>query len=240
MTISDINAETRSLCDADSISYTAADLLRRVNNALEILVGKIINADGTYQWDDTNYTDTPRGTGTLVEGQEAYTFASEYLQISMVEILDTNGIWRRIKPLDINDLGARSAEEYFGSTTSSTRTGFPQYYDLIADDTFRLFPAPTSTNVTLASGYRVTFKRTADLFTSAQVTTGTKVPGIASPFHLLICYMAAIPYCMSYKKDRGPLYEKKVMELTDDMIKHYSYREKDKRKTMTSAPIRFR
>ena len=240
MTISDINAEIRSLCDADTTSYTAPDLLRRVNSMLEIIIGKILDADGTWQWDDTNYTDAPRGIGTLVEGQEAYTYASDYLQIIAMDIKDNNGFWRRIKSLDMNELGGLSPEEYFGTTSGAIITGFPLYYDLFSDDSFRLWPLPTSTNVTLASGYRVWFKRTADIFTSAQVTTGTKVPGFASPFHPLLCYMAAVPYCITYKKDRVALYEKKIEELTKDMLAFYGRREKDKRKQMTMMGIAFR
>ena len=101
------------------------------------------------------------------------------------------------------------------------------HYDLFTDDSFRLYPAPTSGSVTLTAGLRVTFKRTADLFTSAQVTTGTKTPGFASPYHIILSYMAAIPYCQSYKPNRVPLFEKKVLELKDEIIKHYSHRQKD-------------
>src|SRR3990167_11453437 len=105
LNIADLNAEIRSLCDASTVSYTAADLLRRVNNALEVLVGKIINADGTWQWDDTNYTDLPVGTGTLVSGQSSYSFASEYLDILEVMILTTDSKYQRITPFDPQELG---------------------------------------------------------------------------------------------------------------------------------------
>ena len=70
--------------DADTTSLTAANLLIFVNNALESLIGKIINADGVWQYDDTNYSDLPIGTGTLVNGQESYSFADEYLDILWV------------------------------------------------------------------------------------------------------------------------------------------------------------
>jgi hypothetical protein len=111
-------------------------------------------------------------------------------------------------------------------------------YDKISTDTIKLYPAPSATDCTLASGLKIKFKRTADLFTSAQVTTGTKEPGIASPFHILIAYMAAIPYCMSYKKDRVNLYQRQVEILTKDMLSHYALREKDVKNIMTTAPIR--
>lgn len=231
MTIADLNQEVRDLCDADTTSYTAATLLRRVNNALETLVGKIINADGTWQYDDSNYTDLPIGVGSLVSGQSSYSFSSEYLDILEVMILTTNGMYERITPFDPSEMDM-SWDEWTNSSTGTIPSGFPKYYDKVGDS-IRLDKSPTATYATLTNGLKVRFKRTADLFTSAQVTTGTKVPGIASPYHQLIAYMAAIPYCMSYKKDRVALYEKKVDEMTKDMIDFYTRREKDKRPVMT-------
>src|SRR3990167_6102501 len=100
MTITELNAEIRSLCDATTTSLTADTLLRRVNSALEELVGDIINADGTWQFDDTNYTDLPIGTGDLVASQSIYSFSSEYLDTEEIDIKDVNGTYRKIKPLD--------------------------------------------------------------------------------------------------------------------------------------------
>src|SRR3990167_1779199 len=233
MTISDINAEARSLRDADTTSYIAADLLRRVNTGLETLVGKIINADGTWEYDDTNYTDLPVGTGTLVEAQESYSFSSEYLQVQAIKVKDVNGNWNIVENIDqFNDISGIAIEEYFSAT------GLPLYYDILGD-TIRLYPAPTSTVVTLASGLKIHFKRTADLFTSAQVTTGTKEPGLPSPYHVLLSYFAAIPYCALYKKDRVAWLEKKWDEGILEVIKHYSHREKDRRKIMTMGKINY-
>ena len=242
MTISDLNAEVRSLCDADTTSYTAADLLRRVNTAYETVISWIITADGTWQFDDTNFTDHPRGTGTLVEGQEDYSFSSEYLDIEAIEILNNSSpaTYVRIRPLDHADLGNVSPEEHFGLTAAGNpATGFPRRYDKNGD-TIRLYPAPAAASgVTLASGIRVWFKRTADLFTAAQVTTGTKEPGFASPFHTILAYMAAIPFCMSYKKDRVALYKNEIEIMKRDLIVFYGHREFDKRKVMTKKFIRF-
>lgn len=235
MTISDINAETRTLTDTDTTSYTAADLLRRINAAYETVVGWIITADGTWEFDDTNFTDHPRSRGNLVEGQEDYAFTSEYLDIEAIEILDTGSPakYRRIEPLDHYMLNGLSPQQYFGLTSAGNpSTGFPDYYDKNGD-TIRLYRAPTSTSVTLTNGIRTWFKRTADLFTAAQVTTGTKEPGFASSFHSILAYMAAIPYCQSYKKDRVPLYKATVDEMKRDLIKFYGHREADMRKVMS-------
>ena len=245
MTIADINSETRSLCDADTTSYIAADLLRRVNNAYEQVVGWLLTADGTWQWDDTNYSDLPIGVQTLVASQSAYTFNDKFLQLLEVQIKDVNGIWQIIKPIDQKEYSDTDPLDEAFKTA-----GLPEYYDKVSDDTIKLYPAPSATNCTLASGLKIKFKRTADLFTTAQVNTGTKVPGFASPYHSILSYMAAIPYCMIYKKDRVVEYKRVVGSidprspyyggLAKELVELYSQREKDKRKVMTMASIAFR
>jgi hypothetical protein len=52
--------------------------------------------------------------------------------------------------------------------------------------------------------------------------------------------MAAIPYCMTYKKDRVALYEQKIDRLKKELIGHYAQREKDTRRIATMKPITFR
>ena len=227
MTIADINSEARLLCDADTTSYAAADLLLRVNVAYEQVVGWLITADGTWQWDDTNYTNLPIGTQTLVAAQKAYTFNDKFLHLLEVQVKDITGNWKILKPIDQREYSdLQPLDEDFETD------GLPLYYDKVSDDTIKLFPGPAAASCTLASGLKIKFKRTADLYTSAQVTTGTKEPGFAS-HHVILAYLAAIPYCMTYKKDRVALYEKKVMDLKNELIELYLQREKDKRKIMT-------
>lgn len=245
MNIADINAEARSWCDADTTSYIAADLLRRVNDAYETVVNWIISADGTWQFDDLNYTTLPIGTQTLVEGQTAYSFSTRFLSIEAVEVLSLNGQWTKLIPIDPQELGYQTIEEFAGITASSTPKGLPQYYDK-ASDTIKLYPAPTATSVTLTNGLRVRFNRTADLFTSAQVITGTKEPGFAI-HHIVLAYMAARPYCMSYKKDRVAELNMLIGDMTaipsglkKGILDHYSRRQRDVRKVATTKRINFR
>ena len=151
----------------------------------------------------------------------------------MVEILDDSSParYRKIDPIDSLDLGGLSPEEYFGITSGGdAQIGFPRYYDKVGD-TVILYPAPTSTEVTLAAGIRIWFQRTADLFTT---TDTTQEPGIPSPYHVLLAYYAAIPYCMKYKKDRVAWLENKWDEGVANMLKFLGKREKDKRKIMTN------
>lgn len=243
MNIADLFQEARDLCDADSTSYNDRTLLRRVNSSLETLIGKIINAAGTWEWDDTNYSDLPIGTGTLVEGQSSYSFAAEYLQIKNIKVLDADGItWHLIHPIDQSEVGYSLEEDLRDD-------GLPFRYDKVGD-TIRLYPAPTAGDVTLSSGIKIEFTRTADLFTCdtyvsngctvGEIATGTKEPGIASPWHITIAKMAALPYCKTYKKDRVNQLQRDIEIETRDLINHYGQRERDSRKVMTMEPISFR
>ena len=244
--------EAWDLVDADVTSYPLRKVVRRVNAALEQCVAWIINADGTWQFDDTNQTDHPVGTGTLVEGQEDYAFASEYLQIEAVEVLDANSPARycRLKPLDKDELNGMSTEEYFGLTSAGNPAiGKPEYFDQVGD-TIRVYPAPTSTSVTLVAGLKIYFKRTALLYTMSDSTTITsgeesREPGIPSPFHLMIAFMTALPYAAQYKKDLVGWLERKIGD-TDpptgfkkNLLNHFAHREKAKRKIMSMKGINY-
>ena len=232
-TIANIQQEARDLCDADTTSYPAAMLLRRNNKDYETVVGWLINADGIWEFDDSNYTSLPIGVYTLENNQRSYTFAADFLQLLEVSVFDLNSIYRKIDQFDPY-VETLSVEELYGTTT-----GFPQVFDMVSDDTIKFYPNISSTYVTLASGLQVKFKRTADLFTSAQVTTGTKEPGFASPWHYILSYMAAIPFCVVYKKDRVLAYMAEVEKMKKELIKHYSHRNKDHRNIMTNREISY-
>ena len=231
--------ETWSLCDASITTYPLADVIRRINAAYEELVGLIINADGTLEFDDTNFTDLPRGTGTLVEGQQTYSFALDYLQITAIEIKNSEGKWYKLKPKDKEEYGEMSPDQFWGVDGSGNpNKGAPEVFDQLGDTLF-LYPAPTSTAVTLTAGIRIWFKRKIDIFTTADTT---QEPALPSTHHVMLAYMAAIPYCMGNKKDRVSWLEKKVGSsdrtspvyggMAKSLMAHYAHREKTKKKIM--------
>jgi hypothetical protein len=165
----------------------------------------------------------------MVASQSRYSFNDKFLQLVEVQVRDSAGNYQILPPID--------QKEYSDVTPLSEAfetAGMPRYYDKVSDDTIDLLPAPTAADTTLASGLRIRFKRTADLYTSAQVTTGTKEPGFASPFHVILAYMAAIPYCANFKPDRVPLYEKRVDDMKKALLLHYGTRQKEQRKIMTT------
>jgi hypothetical protein len=231
MNIVDINAEARSLVDATSTSYPDTTLLRRVNSAYQETVNDILNADGTWQFDDTNFTTNPEGTGTLVASQSSYSFAEDFLDIEWVKVLGVDNYWHLLKPIDQSEM-VRPLEDYL------IQSGMPLYYDKNGN-TIKLYPAPSATNITLADGLKVKFTRTADVFTSGDVSTGTKEPGFAVN-HVILAYKAALPYAASHKKDRVAYLMSEIKRMRDEIIDFYARREKDKRKKITTKQISFR
>jgi len=227
-------------CDANITSYPLAKVVRRFNFALEQVVGWLINADGKWQWDDSNYTNFPIGTYTLVANQAKYSFNDKFLQLIEVQIMDKNGNYQIIKPIDQKEYSDLTPLEEAYKTS-----GMPQYYDKISDDTIKLLPAPDNgVNVTLASGLKIKFKRTADLFL---IIDTTQQPGFASPYHVILAWMAARSYCMLYKKDRVSELNALIGDLTltptgmkKELLAHYSRRSKDERKVATMRSINFR
>lgn len=235
MTIADIEAEARDLCDADTTSYPAADMLRRVNNGYEQIVGWLINADGKWQFDDTNYGNFPIGTFTLVDSQGVYSFNDKFLQIMDVQILDDGGDYQIIKPIDQMD-----SQSLLPLREEFETDGLPLFYDKLSSDSIELLPAPDNgVSVTLAAGLRIYFKRTADIFTTEQVSTGTKVPGFDSTFHLILSYMAAIPYCVKYHPGRVAFYQSEVLRMKKEIIKQFTKRAKDERKILTPKKLNY-
>lgn len=214
--------EIDSLCDTDSTSYPLAAKLRRVNSKYEQIVGNLIVMNGTWQFDDSNYTTFPIGKGTLVASQNDYAFDSSHLVIDSVEVLDKNGIWHLLNPIDRQNLGV-PIEEY------AKTPGLPTEYDK-SGSSLLLYPAPSAAECTLTNGLRVYFQRTASIFL---VSDTTKTPGFASPYHIILAYAAAIPYCATYKKDRVALYQREMERLERDLYAFESNKEKDVRKRIT-------
>lgn len=232
-TIADIQLEILDLCDADTTSYPAATMLRHNNHDYETVVGWILNADGRWQFDDSNFTTFPIGTTTLVSGQNDYTFDNTQLKILKVEIMNNAGKYYPIYPIDIEDIKKTGVSVSQYAPTS----GAPVQYD-VQGGSIILYPAPDNgLNVTLAVGLKVYYQRTAAIFTSAEVTTGTKQPGFASIFHMILAYMGAIPYCIKYQPERVQAYQTKIAQMKAELEKFYSKRDKDERQIMTPKKV---
>jgi len=224
-----------TLCDSTDTSYSRVKKTREINTAYKEIVGDIVNADGTWQFDDTNYTDFPIGTYTLVDGQSKYSFNDQFLQMESVEIMNADGNYQIIKPIDQDEYSkVTPLEEAFETD------GLPTCYDKIADDTIKLYPAPDDgTSVTLASGLKIKFRRTAKTFTVASDTSADTTEAGFATNHEILAYKASIPYCIKYHPRRVVGFLNEIARLEKKILIQYSTREQDKRKIIRNKPIRY-
>jgi len=184
MRIVDIVNKIYFLTNTNATSFPAADMLIGINNAYERVVSLIMQTDGRWEWDDTNQTDLPIGTTTLTTNQQDYSMAVTHLAITRVQIKDTAGNWSQLQPLSQDDLRGLALDEFMKTS------GVPVYYDKLGGSVF-LYPKP---NYTQAASLKIHYKRPPELYTSAEVATGTKVPGFNSLYHDIIPLWVSYDY----------------------------------------------
>ncbi|MDE2103085.1 MAG: hypothetical protein KGL39_37920 [Patescibacteria group bacterium] len=164
-------------------------MLIDINNAYNHVGSLILANDSKWQYDDSNYTDFPIATSALVSGQQDYALSSSHLTIDRVEVLDQNNKWWVLTQIDQQTLKRGrliSLEQY------RNVQGRPLEYDLEASSLF-LYPIP---NYSQDASLKIFFSRPPSLFTTTDVSTGTKQPGFNVLFHDLIPLWVAYNYAV--------------------------------------------
>ncbi len=187
MTIDDIVNSVYFRTKTNSSSFLAADMLLYINNALDRVVSLILRSDSKWQFDDSNQTDLPIATAALVATQQDYSLATTHLTLDRVEVLDEGGDWNLLRQIDRTTIQNQSLTDY------QKTDGDPKEYDLLGNSVI-LYPAP---DYSLASALKLFFTRGGALYTSAEVSTGTKVPGFNSLFHDLIPLWVSYEYAIA-------------------------------------------
>lgn len=167
------------------------EFTRLCNRGLDRVVSVLMDSDSRWQWDDSNYTDFPEATTSLVDNQQDYTIETTHLQIIGVEVKDSSGNYYNVHPIDHQDLKERdiTPSEFFETA------GTPEYYDLKGSSII-LYPKPDASTVTLAEGLKAHFKRGANYFTNSDTTTE---PGFPSIYHRLIPLYASYDYAIAHE-----------------------------------------
>ena len=112
------------LCGTDSSSYPTNDKIRNLNQAYHDVTRLIWDCDGNWEYDDSNKTDLPIATTSLVHSQQDYELPSTAQRITRAEILDINNNYQLLKPIDKHDINV-ALSEY------KETDGTPQQYDLL-------------------------------------------------------------------------------------------------------------
>lgn len=222
MQIVDIVNKTYFYTNTNSTSFSAANMLLAINNAYERVASLIMQSDGRWEWDDANNTDFPIATTTLTANQGDYGLAVTHLKILRVEVKDENGLWTQLRSIDQSDYKGQAQGEFLKTA------GQPVYYDLVNSSVI-LYPKP---DYTQSASLKIYFQRGPAVYTSAEVTTGTKVPGFNSLYHELIPLHAAHDYAIAKGLGNVNLLAAQIQQREESLQSDYEMRNKDERLTL--------
>jgi len=173
---------------------------------------------GTWEYDDSNWTDLPIATTTIVDEQQDYEIPSTAQKIDRVEVLDSAGNYRLLKPIDKSQIESQAMSEFQESP------GMPVYYDLIGRSIL-LYPKPSTDVVTASKGLKLYFTRDIKEFSS---TDTTAEPGFVSNFHRILSLGAAYDFAVSYDMGTKANFLKgQINELVRELKNFYGTRHRD-------------
>ena len=212
MNVSELDADVDFLCGSTSATYSPTNKRRNMNIAYRDVCAIIWESDGGWRYDDSNATDRPEAITDLVSDQKDYLLPTDAQRVNRIEVLDTEGNYIKLNPLDMNEVRT-GLSEFLGGNT-----GLPLYYELVGRSIL-LYPTPSSGYVTLTNGLKVYVDRD---ITELAVTATTTQPGFASSFHRILSYAAAIDFTQDANQ-RNFLVEQKT-RLEAMMSRFYSKR----------------
>ena len=233
MQIGDIQNKIYNLTKTNATSYPNAAMLIDLNIAYSRITSLIFQADGRWEWDDSNQSDLPIATTALVASQQDYSLSAGQIYIERIEVLPNGGqYFYKLFPRDVED--PMWGAEVTGIDNKTV--GTPMKYDVIGTSVF-LYPIP---NYSQAASLKIYFKRTQVDISSGDLSTGTLVPGFNSLFHDLLAYLVAFDYCNSNGLGAAAGYLQ-VIQLKEAALKElYSMRNLDDGPKLTMRPINFR
>ncbi len=239
MNYAGIQTRFYQLTQTNSSSMTSTNLNSYIQPAEDRVWSLILQADGRWQWDDSNNTDFPIATFDLVASQADYSFAATQLKLIGVSVKDKGGTFRKLAPVDPQDFGD------IDRTTHAATAGMPSEYDVLGNSAI-LYPAPDNgVSVTLTGGGKFYFQRagkhfdyTTSMFTDSTGSTSSS-PGFNSLYHDLIPLWAAYDYCLIYLPQLANGYLADIQRKEQQMILDYSKRNKDDRVRLTMKPVNF-
>lgn len=201
----------------------------RINRRQDRFIALAFEADGTWQYDDSNYTDFPTATTNIISGQRDYTFDLTMLEIEKVMIYPSSTATAYV-PLTTVDI--REAVYVPVALNNPTNVGAPYQYDKTGNSVI-LDPSP---NYSIAAGLKVIFKRGPSYFLS---TDTTKVPGFPSIFHNYLSRGAALDYAIDRNMPIAANLAAQVAEIERQIGIFYGRRAADEKKVITMAPIKY-
>lgn len=205
---------TRFLTNANSTTFSDADLNAAINSYYSLFVNEILKS-----MDDWDFQGEI-ATADLVAGQEEYTFPTDILNIKRVEVSYDGTNWALATRFDIADRG-KPTDATTVANEFSTSTPFVDIYD----NSLFIYPEPT---VNSTGGLKVWYIKEA-----TELSADTDTPAIAEAYQKGMCFGAAKDYFQKYLEVEGNAGKSDRMniELENYLTKlreHYSNRDMDR------------
>lgn len=161
------------------------DFTARLNRSYDKASALAMSVDGKWRYDDTNYTDFPVGSTSLVSGQKDYSLSVEHLDILKATCLDSSGNTVILQPYDLDD-----SVGYLELTELSNSGGIPTHYRKFGGSVV-LYPTP---NYAYTDGLTIYYQRKPSYFV---YTDTTKPAGLPILFHRYLSLDASLDYAIS-------------------------------------------
>lgn len=238
MNPSEIATLARGLTHTNSTSWSDARLLIAVNQAYERITARLLTETGGSDWTyaDFNYTAFPTFTINLIDGQQLYDlhdFSEIPLVILGLEVQNDSGDWTPLKRISLRDIHKFNLgqENYFETD------GEPTEYE-IRENIIVLYPAPSSSFVTLSGGLKLFYLRTASVI--SDITDTTTDLGLPSPFVDAVAYEAAVSKAVEDNLPNLNLLKQEREERMQELLAFISKRDRATRPIMTNKKILYK
>ena len=226
MTLNEITQKVYKFTKTNSATYLAAQMAIDLNNALERVCSLINIADKRWQWDDSNQTDLPIATTSLVSGQQDYSLATSHYTIDRIEVKDSAGNWTVLTQIDQQE---KKRDQKTALAAYQSTNGTPKEYDVIGSSVF-LYPAP---NYSQTASLKVYFTLGPIQYVAGDLTSTAIIPGFNPLFHILVPLYIAYEYAVANALKNVNGLALQIQRVEDSITTFYGLRNRDSRPRMT-------
>lgn len=207
------------LVGTTATNYSATDKLANLNRWYKALFSKVLQATGTWDFQETS------ATATLAANTQKNYIGTAPLTMKRVEVnydiaTDATG-WKLALPLDRSEVNFTDIT-LSADLAKSFNAGKP-YYDMTeynGSAYIDLYPVPFSAST---GGLKFWYNADLTLFTGS-----ADIPVLAEPFHRLLSLGAAYDWAFSRNMREAQNLKLEYNELLAECVRYYATRDKDR------------
>lgn len=223
MNIAQLDSRVTFLTGLGTDIYLPADRLSSINKYYDQLHSIILESQDEWDFDDSNSVDLPIASTNILANTGVYSLPSTIYKLNKLEVNYGSG-FIKVNPLDLNETGLSEDE-----VLSRASVEDPRYR--IFGQTVKLYPTPTSA---VTSGLQIYYDREVAEFTSAEVTTGTKKPGLDRLWHDYLSIGASVDGALKFTLSNLSALETKLQDMEVRIRKYYGDKNIDRKYQVTN------